>query len=626
MENEIGLKSISELLGMNFFIPSYQRGYRWTSQQVEDLLEDIYSFANKKNKSEKEFYCLQPIVVKKCTNEEKTRNNLQSELDTNQWYEVIDGQQRLTTISVLISFIVKELYSGNSLFDRHKKHPFRIEYETRKDTRSFLENIENSTETIDFYHISEAYSTIANWFNKNPKIDDPQQAKETIRNTLISSKDTQKQEGIVQIIWYEMQDSVKSIDTFIRINMGKIPLTNAELIKALFLQKRNFGSDDIAELRQIEISNEWDKMEYALQEDDFWWFLNKGQNDIPARIEFLFDLICNVARQEDAGFDRKYGTDKHTTFRYFNVLLAEKGTTFEVVKENWNTVKDCFHAFEEWFHTPIWYHYIGYLIYCGINIIEIYKLYQGETKEKFTKKLMDKIKEQKFFCEKLGDQYQIDLVFDGKNKSKIRQLLLLFNIEFIVKHHKALMEKNKKDDDYFIMKFPFELFKKEGWDVEHIDSQTPNEKDRIEWLKTAKDDLEDEVNKNKQLSLDIENFIQNGESNKVKFDDIYRQLTEMAGDVENDEDTKNSMGNLTLLNHDINRGYGNSLYSTKRRIIIGKDMEGKFIPICTKHVFLKYFDKKGTTRTKWTSEDIQNYQNHICNVLDYFLTLKQKKS
>mgnify|MGYP003556422918 CR=1 FL=1 len=61
--NVIELKSIGELLGKNFFIPSYQRGYRWTGQQVKDLLDDIDEFrANSKGNG---FYCLQPLVVKK---------------------------------------------------------------------------------------------------------------------------------------------------------------------------------------------------------------------------------------------------------------------------------------------------------------------------------------------------------------------------------------------------------------------------------------------------------------------------------------------------------------------------------------------------------------------------------
>ena len=63
-ENKIELKSVSELLGMKFFIPSYQRGYRWTEQQVKDLLNDIWEFSLKENKRNGEFYCLQPLVVK----------------------------------------------------------------------------------------------------------------------------------------------------------------------------------------------------------------------------------------------------------------------------------------------------------------------------------------------------------------------------------------------------------------------------------------------------------------------------------------------------------------------------------------------------------------------------------
>ena len=45
MENSIELKAVKNILGMNFFIPSYQRGYRWKEQQVIDLLNDIYSFS-----------------------------------------------------------------------------------------------------------------------------------------------------------------------------------------------------------------------------------------------------------------------------------------------------------------------------------------------------------------------------------------------------------------------------------------------------------------------------------------------------------------------------------------------------------------------------------------------------
>lgn len=70
MENdimsELMLKSVYDLLDKNYFIPSYQRGYRWGKRQVQDLLEDLFKFGMDRNKKEGAFYCLQPIVVKKC--------------------------------------------------------------------------------------------------------------------------------------------------------------------------------------------------------------------------------------------------------------------------------------------------------------------------------------------------------------------------------------------------------------------------------------------------------------------------------------------------------------------------------------------------------------------------------
>ena len=44
LDNRIDLRTIESLKEMNFYIPNYQRGYRWTEQQVKDLLNDIYDF------------------------------------------------------------------------------------------------------------------------------------------------------------------------------------------------------------------------------------------------------------------------------------------------------------------------------------------------------------------------------------------------------------------------------------------------------------------------------------------------------------------------------------------------------------------------------------------------------
>ena len=104
-ENRIELKSVGELLGMSFFIPSYQRGYRWTEQQVKDLLNDVNDYKVKDG----DFYCLQPLVVKRREGDVfyKIKNEANNLADVERLmkgsWEVIDGQQRLTTIYIILS-------------------------------------------------------------------------------------------------------------------------------------------------------------------------------------------------------------------------------------------------------------------------------------------------------------------------------------------------------------------------------------------------------------------------------------------------------------------------------------------------------------------------------------------
>lgn len=54
----VELKSISELFGLRFFVPSYQRGYRWTTVQVRELLEDLYDFSDDNKREDNDYYCL----------------------------------------------------------------------------------------------------------------------------------------------------------------------------------------------------------------------------------------------------------------------------------------------------------------------------------------------------------------------------------------------------------------------------------------------------------------------------------------------------------------------------------------------------------------------------------------
>jgi len=649
-DNLIELKAIGDLLGMNFFIPSYQRGYRWTSRQVKELLDDIYEFACKPSKTEKEFYCLQPVVVRKCTDEEVSFFELQSEMDNNEWYEVIDGQQRLTTIRILITYFEKNFLKGSFEENDYRK-PYAICYQTRKNSQSYLANIDpgQSNDYIDYYHINDAYNTIEEWFKKQAN---PRAAKLSILNTITTtmSDPSHINFGVVQVIWYQINDlssvgsdSSTAIDLFTRINLGKIPLRNAELIKALFLQEKNFK--DVPILRQIEMANEWDRMEFSLQDDDFWLFLNKEENTVPARIEFLFNIIYDIERSkmstepipEKDGkselelFDEQYGhQDEYCTFRFFNDKF--KTHTIDEVDKNWMEVKRYFMTFEEWFQDPVYYHYIGYLIACGVSIIKIYQKCSGVPKDAFLESLKnDKeigitntVKGVETTITVGPDKRIIDVFIDlaysnnASTQNTIRKLLLLYNIEYIVKQNAG-----KKENQWYI-RFPFDLFKKGKWDIEHINSFTTNEirnlPDMKEWLRAALDDLKRIRQVDPQLEKDIDKFI--ADQGNFKYPDLKNRIADLAGeDIADTEEEKNNIGNLTLLNAEINRSYGNDLFPTKRRRIIAEDASGRFIPICTKNVFLKYHDETGASRTVWSNSngDFGRYRAHIYNTLSNFL-------
>ena len=321
-------KTIGEILENKFFIPSYQRGYRWTERQVEDLLNDVWDFITKTGKKDNEWYCLQPVVVKK----------------TNNHYEVLDGQQRLTTIFLILKHLER--------FIESEKKSFEIEYETRNtessNSKLFLQSIDlksekESKENIDYFHIFQAYQKIKEWF----------QTKANQGYNSISSKFVTPFLESTKVIWYEVSSEKDAIEIFTRINMGKIPLTNAELIKALFLNSSNFPDSDTEEirLRQLEIASEWDRMEYSLQNDEFWYFINNSDNELPTRIEFLFNIMKNIDGV-------KNGNDQYSTFRFFSEKFKSKSK--DEIDANWKEIKRIFQTIEEWFTDRELYHKIGF--------------------------------------------------------------------------------------------------------------------------------------------------------------------------------------------------------------------------------------------------------------------------
>ena len=611
MANYIEPKSINDLHGMKFFIPSYQRGYRWTEQQVKDLLNDILEFSQKK-KQESEYYCLQPLVVKR-----KDKDVLSSikaatsieEVETllkGSW-EVIDGQQRLTTLFIILSVL-------------GETSVYFLEYETRIGSEKFLEKIDENKkyDNIDYYHICQSKQTVASWLD-NDVID-----KEGFKETLLNK---------VKFIWYESVDE-DPIKVFTRLNIGKISLTNAELIKALFLNRSNFGEKDSEhlKLRQQEIASEWDNIEYTLQNDEFWLFLHEKSYNRPTRIDFIFDLICE---QKTLGTFDNIGTDDYKTFRYFYEYFKQKEEKQESnpyvqqktkIEICWSKVKDYFQTFKEWFDDLELYHYIGYLVEYNYSLSGLVSEWHcSKNKDSFVNYLKAEIKKKIEGCPRLDFQYKED----GNDKGRCKPILLFQNIQTVINQNKN----NLSNEDYKLgvfYKFPFHLYKLENWDVEHINSNTTNDEEdadtQKEWL------LNVYLSADNDAQQIIRSYFESSEDEKGKlFEEIKKQIPQ------NEEWTpveKNRIWNYTLLDSSTNRSYGNAIFSGKRRVIIGKDKglsiaipkigkDGKiqlgeekkakssFVPPSTKQVFMKYYSATMSDANYWTKVDAEGYLKDI---------------
>ena len=559
------IKSIKELLDYDFFIPSYQRGYRWDKEQIEDLLEDIWEFSRTGAKQEGEFYCLQPIIVKKENNK----------------YLLIDGQQRLTTIYIILS------YFGDvaiMLYGKNKK--FNIEYATRGNSETFLESIQNIKEedesNIDYYYMSKAFLIIQEWFKNNP-------TRKVNFFTTLTTIDIKKDKDIsnnVRIIWYEIEKSESEIEVFTRINSGKIPLTNAELIKALFLNSKNFSSDEKS-IKQIEISKEWDEMEHALQNDEFWYFLTKNKN-YSTRIELIFEVFANIELK-----------DRYDTYRYF----AKQDDIVKLWSENNESIKKVFLSLRYWFDNRKLYHLIGFLISEDKETTRtIYHEFKNQTKTEFRQNLYLKIK-------RIIKLENINTLEYDKSPKVIKQILLLFNIATIL---------NNKES---YIKFSFDKFNNENWSLEHIHAQ--NEK-TLSDIKAQKKWLEDTMKyinhcmedktKPKRTKL-IESIEKALEETKINnFDALQNDIFSIFGMSE-----IHTIDNLALLSTKNNTSLSNNIFPIKRDIIIDMDKKGDFIPICTKNVFLKFYSKDISKLYFWQQKDRDEYLLEIEEVLNKFL-------
>lgn len=581
----IDLKSIQDLLKESFLVPQYQRGYRWTVTQVQELLDDLDQF-QRNSVVPTDFYCLQPLVVKG--------------IGERRW-ELVDGQQRLTTIYILLQHLRESLLRGASV-------SFGLEYATRPQSQQFLQKINKGQrgDNVDFYHIVGALEAVEAWFTARGK------GGEDVGRLAMKLYDTLLDR--TKVIWYVLGPEENGHAVFARINSGKIPLTNAELVKAVFLKQSKAGLEEPQFLqRQVEIAKEWDGMEAQLQQQDFWYFLNEGTSEPATRIDVLFTLLVVIDQPKD----------QYDTFRHYQQLLNQ--ATGERVLKEWQKVRELFLLLQDWFRTREWYHRIGYLVSVGEPLRQLVTDSRSMSKSAFRRHLQTRIKHWV-----AGDWDE--LVYGKENNDALlKRILLLFNVETI--------QASESDD----ARFPFYQFKgkgqaRGGWSLEHIHAQNSrnlNGSDHYRnWLKDVRPDLEEPVVAVREgdeergrgqvrepllvdLTVAVDHLIGKAEISKIEFQDVQERIVARFGEPE-----LHTLENLALLARDDNSALGNGTFPQKRRCIVELEKAGAFIPVATRNVFLKYYTKGDSHLSYWTAQDREDYRQSIQNTLSAYRTNK----
>ena len=581
----------------HYLIPYYQRGYRWDEINVKALLEDIDNFIN----LDEGKYCLQPIVVVPRIDDE----------GKNIW-EVVDGQQRLITMFIIFKCINKRKY--------------KIIFEKRELSTFFLENLSEDTysdDNPDFHFMSQAHSLIKEFFDNKMRHDVGYEDDFYARLT-----------KKVEVIWYQIEElrrlenetdtkkiEDKKIDIFNRLNIGKIPLTDAELIRALLLSKiKTELSDREAIMRQAEISNEWHEIEIALRNQEFWGFLNtKPIEEVSSAIELIFKLI--------AGEDSK----NYSTYLWFEKQIKSDNPLQEKknAEELWTKTKQIFYKFKFWFETNTLYHHLGFLlINDDKSMTKLKKIIENSetSKSKFIEWAVTEVKEE------MSDIVLEELSYERGTRN-LEKTFLLFNV---LSTDKLSSTQNNR--------FPFFQYKKiarkDKWSIEHIHAQQSKEMKEKEamkkWLEdtykaiehiqnferivTKKDDNNEyyeeieKVEVSEDIKLKMLEMINSDNIIPENFNLLKSQLTTMF-----DSESVHVLDNLALLSRKHNSSLNNAIFPVKRNRIIELQKEGKYVPLTTMNVFLKYYSKSDLQPFYWSKADKENYFNEIKSTLQPYL-------
>ena len=631
----MAITSIDKLMGRTFFVPSYQRGYRWGRQEVEALLNDLWEFylqtKEKKDEEEREnlleenknlFYCLQPVVLYK---DEQARENL------------LDGQQRLTTIYLLLSYL-----DTRRREEGYDKPLFTLESAPREDSADFLAKKLFALEkpevasNVDYHYMRAAYGYIKDWFTQAPK--HPGAAAKLIPLLL----DEDGKGPNVRVIEYYVEDDSDPIDVFLRLNQGKIPLTDAELTKALFLQSDKYDAKLLPSVspKLDLIASEWYAYEQQLSVPKFWHFISPyDAQSTPPSIRLLLELAARDRDLQSATSykdtpelwdPKKYTHPCYTLFSdYLQGYSGEE--RLKKIGKVWECIYTIFGLISEWYEDQELYHYVGYLMCTESSsskrlalLCVLLEQAKTCTAPEFKAYLRSAIGEkiEGIRSKKKIEGIRLNELSYEEHSEGIHWVLLLHNI------HQHIFTSEQ-------IRFPFDLYTKEKWSLEHIYAQQSeplrNREEQIGFIKehiaTFREDAFGDDEETSSLIVELESIRsriqepEKGESERVSlFEEALGLITAFEVKQMGDTVPLHGLQNLCLLSRGVNSALSNRTFARKREIMreIVMTAAQEYIPMATRRVFLKYYSASPKDNAYWRREDAEAYMEHIRSVCKHY--------
>lgn len=624
-----------------YYIGPYQRGYKWGSasryEQVPQMLIDIYEAMSSKTSE----YFLQYITVKKNTT------------DGSNALEVIDGQQRITTLTLLFYRLSLHLKESNIAKDKvvYARYSNALGCPKSECPKSIFDQVNelvtkivpSTAATQDLYYLISAAKCIDKFLAILEE------------NNLLSEYSKYIRKNVLLIVNIE-SEFVKSEDVFANLNDNKVRLTDTYLIKGLLLTnaiqrnnsnggKRNYK--EILDQRRI-MGRTWDEiMMWISNKDVAHYFFGKDNREdgMKCLLEFVYDVIkpaknnsenegktiieCFVEQLDEGS--QKESTDAFPLFNKYNDIINLASDASKALAQLKHTYLKLRSLYDNYRNSTL-YNLLGYVFFSD-NI----KQKNGWVKEatdtfrrRILTSLIDKGENEfkhELFRITLGliPNMEEDIVSYMKRKScenrteltddQIREALSRYNYSASNPALRNLLLSfsvfPEISNDAF--RFNFCQYDSESWSFEHIFPQHPTGRLKItkiaipiicNAIKSRITSLDDAETKSKLEN--IQRKIKNEDHLEKEDIDAIGFLYECDFDI-------HQCGNMALLSGGVNSSLSNNPYIAKRPILMSKAISGSFVPSHTMSVFNKSLTDSAGDKSfvpdlaQWTADDVTTH-------------------